>query len=247
MFGTLQYVCGLIRGDMKMKKLVVTLLGATLLVSGCGTETQKEDQTSQQNQESAQSKQDKQEHKKKEVDGVTYIDDILIVNKKVTLPSTYNPGVNPKAQQAMQQLLKDGNAKGLNMSVGSGFRSYQEQEQLFNSYVERDGKEKAMTYSAVPGQSEHQTGLAFDVVSDNTDTNFTEAFGKTDAGKWLAQHAHEYGFIIRYPKGQSDVTGYQYEPWHLRYVGVDTATDIHDSHQTLEAYVGLDTKSKDKD
>ncbi|UXR86861.1 M15 family metallopeptidase [Staphylococcus felis] len=178
-------------------------------------------------------------HVKKVAKGVTYIDGILIVNKQIELPKTFNPGENQTAKSALQTLLKDANQKGHHLSMASGFRSYALQEQLFNDYVERDGKVKAMTYSAPPGHSEHQSGLAFDIVSENTDTNFTEAFGKTEAGAWIERHASDYGFIIRYPKGKSDITGYQYEPWHLRYVGQSIAQKLKREKTTLEEYVGL--------
>ena len=96
-----------------------------------------------------------------------------------------------------------------------------------------DGKEVANTYSALPGHSEHQTGLAFDIGS------VERSFVDTSEAKWIEENAHLYGFIVRYPKGKSDITGYIYEPWHVRYLGIDIATDVKNSGLTLEEYLGL--------
>ena len=163
----------------------------------------------------------------------TYINGILIVNKKYSIPSTYNPGVNQTAYNALQELQKEATKNGHSIPLVSGFRSYQRQETIYNNYVAKDGVEKADTYSARPGHSEHQTGLAFDVgaIDDN--------YGNTPAGKWLTENAHKYGFIIRYLKGKEHITGYKYEPWHIRYVGVDHATKIYNSNITLEEYLGV--------
>ena len=163
----------------------------------------------------------------------TYIKGILIVNKKYHLPSTYNPGVNPTARSALSQLQSAANQAGFDMPLISGFRSYNTQNTLFNNYVARDGEALANTYSARPGQSEHQTGLAFDIgaIDDN--------YGDTPAGKWLSENAHHYGFIIRYLKGKENITGYQYEPWHVRYVGTEVATAIYNQGITLEEYLGV--------
>ncbi|MEG0486259.1 MAG: M15 family metallopeptidase, partial [Oscillospiraceae bacterium] len=102
------------------------------------------------------------------------------------------------------------------------------------------GVEAADRYSARPGYSEHQTGLTYDIgEKGKEDVWLTEAFGETPAGKWVAEHAHEYGFIMRYPKGKEEITGYMYESWHFRYVGVDIATEIYKRQGTLEEYLGI--------
>ena len=90
----------------------------------------------------------------------------------------------------------------------------------------------------MPGSSEHQTGLTIDVSAQSVSYRLDQSFGDTKEGKWLAKHCHEYGFIIRYPEGKTHITGYDYEPWHLRYVGVDTAKEITGSGLTLEEYLG---------
>ena len=161
----------------------------------------------------------------------TYIKGILIVNKKYSLPANYNPGVDQTAAAALKQLQQAASTAGHNIPLISGFRSYSRQQTLYNNYVARDGQALADTYSARPGQSEHQTGLAFDVgkLDDN--------YGSTPAGIWLKENCHKYGFIIRYPKGKESITGYQYEPWHIRYVGVDHATKIMNQNITLEEYL----------
>ena len=169
----------------------------------------------------------------KEVDGITYVDGILIVNKKYGLPKDYNPGVNEEANKALKLMQSDAKSMNLNLALVSGYRSYETQEKLYNKYVKKDGEKIASTYSAMPGHSEHQTGLAFDVGS------VSEEFANTYDAKWLAENAHLYGFIIRYPKGKTDITGYIYEPWHIRYLGIDIATKVKNSGLTLEEYLKI--------
>ena len=117
------------------------------------------------------------------------------------------------------------NEKGYELIARSGYRSYDTQVMLYDRYVKEDGVEAADTYSARPGHSEHQTGLTIDITSDSVHGGLTETFGETDEGKWVAENAHRFGFIIRYPENRVDETGYQYEPWHLRYVGTEAASD----------------------
>ncbi len=163
----------------------------------------------------------------------TYIKGILIVNKKYHLPASYNPGVDPTAGDALAVLQNAAKGAGFNMPLLSGFRSYTRQTTLYNNYVKNYGEEKASTFSAKPGQSEHQSGLAFDV------GELSDTYGDTPAGRWLADNAHKYGFIIRYLKGKESITGYQYEPWHIRYVGKSVAEDIYKRQVTLEEYLGV--------
>ncbi|MGN0666495.1 MAG: D-alanyl-D-alanine carboxypeptidase family protein [Huintestinicola sp.] len=163
----------------------------------------------------------------------TYISGILIANKSYPLPPDYNPGVDPEAEDAFEKMQEAASEEGLNIWIASGFRSYEYQQKLYNRYVEQHGKDEADRFSARAGYSEHQTGLAFDL---NT---IDDSFGETAEGKWVAEHAHEYGFIIRYPKGKEDITGYMYEPWHLRYLGTETATAVYESGMTLEEFLGI--------
>ena len=164
----------------------------------------------------------------------TYIDGVLLVNKEYALPRSYGDGEDEAAYEALLKLQEGARQAGYSMPLMSGFRSFETQDKLYNKYVEEDGVAKADTYSAWPGHSEHQTGLAFDV--GWVDLQFAD----TGAGQWLAQHSHEYGFIIRYPEGKEGVTGYQYEPWHVRYLGVDLATKVYESGLCLEEYLGVD-------
>lgn len=168
------------------------------------------------------------------IDGKTYVDGVLIANKTYSLPEDYNPGgLLPECKEAFALMQRAAAAKGLNIYISSGFRSYASQKSIYNRYVGRDGRALADTYSARPGHSEHQTGLAVDL---NT---ITQSFGRTKEGRWVAEHCHEYGFIIRYPEGKAHITGYCFEPWHLRYVGIDAATEIARSGLCLEEYYGI--------
>ncbi|MBQ8177081.1 MAG: M15 family metallopeptidase [Oscillospiraceae bacterium] len=164
---------------------------------------------------------------------LTYIDGILIANKTYALPADYAPGVDPQAEAAFYEMQADAYELGLNLYISSGYRSYDYQAGLYQRYVERSGKTEADRYSARPGYSEHQTGLAFDL---NT---ISDEFKDTDEGKWVAENCHKYGFIVRYPEDKESVTGYMYEPWHIRYLGTDTATAVYESGLCLEEYLGI--------
>ena len=120
----------------------------------------------------------------------------------------------------------------------SAYRSYEYQVNLYDSYVKRDGKDKADIYSARPGYSEHQTGLVVDIDNGKIDYN---NFESTEEFKWMEENAHIYGFILRYPYGKTNETGYMYEPWHFRYVGVDLATTLYNNGDwiTLEDYFDI--------
>lgn len=176
------------------------------------------------------------EHLIQTINGVTYVDGILIVNKTYSLPADYGvTEMNPIALESFQKLASDAALLGLKIECTSGYRSYEWQETIYNNYVASDGVLNADTYSARPGHSEHQTGLAIDVNSISND------FIGTPECEWLAQNAHRYGFIIRYPEGKEQYTGYQYEPWHIRYIGVDAATAVYNSGLCLEEYLGIDS------
>lgn len=167
---------------------------------------------------------------------LTYIKGILIANKTYALPSDYNPGLDPTTKNYFEKLSIAAAEEGLDIYLSSGFRSYEYQSQIYNNYSNIYGSETADTFSARPGHSEHQTGLAIDV---NT---IDDSFAGTPEAIWLAEHAHEFGFIIRYPADKVDITGYKYEPWHIRYLGVELATDVYNSGLCLEEYLGIDSK-----
>lgn len=162
----------------------------------------------------------------------TYINGILLVNKQYPIPRDFG-GENQEAYEALLSLQNGALLAGYDMSLLSGYRSYDYQKSLYESYVARDGEEAANRYSAKPGTSEHQSGLAFDV------GEMTWDYGETAAGKWLKENCAQYGFILRYMEGKEHITGYMYEPWHIRYVGVEHATAIMNQNITLEEYLGV--------
>ncbi len=174
--------------------------------------------------------------------GIATVDGILIANKSYSLPKTYPASSLTKEVQdafdLMKQAAKDA---GHTLTVKSGYRSYERQEYLFNNYVKNDGLEDALTYSARPGHSEHQTGLGMDINTAST------AESKQPSVKvtldWLNENAYKFGFVLRYPDGKSDITGYIFEPWHYRYVGCDLAEKLYNNGDwiTLEEYFGIDS------
>ena len=170
--------------------------------------------------------------------GITYIDGYLIANKTYALPSNYNPGLNSNVQKQANIMFADAKKQGLNIYISSGFRSYNTQKNIYNNYVNRDGKTAADTYSARPGHSEHQSGLAFDVNQINS------SFDNTAEARWLASNCYKYGFILRYPSGKDGETGYRYESWHFRYVGNDLAIKLYNGGNwiTMESYFGITSK-----
>ena len=165
----------------------------------------------------------------------TYINGILLVNKDYGLPPTFGNGDDPTALAKLQQLQREAQAQGINISNSySGYRSYQDQTQLYNNYVNLHGEEKANTFSAKPGFSEHQTGLTFDLKDFNG-----QLVEDPITSQWIKDNCAKYGFIVRYPEGKEDITGYIYEPWHLRYVGEEVANKIMNNNTTLEKYLGV--------
>ncbi len=178
-----------------------------------------------------------------------------IVNRERPLPDGYVPpdltvpdvrlrlGAGEEQMQfsqqavpALEDMFAAAGDDGVELVFGSGYRSEQLQAQFYNSYVERDGQEAADRYSARPGTSEHQTGLAVDITTPSGECHLEVCFEDLPQGQWLSENAHRYGFIIRYPEGKEDITGYQYEPWHLRYVGEELATELYETGQTMEEF-----------
>ena len=162
-------------------------------------------------------------------------DEIVVANKHYPMSKDYNPGENPTAKAELLKLIAAMQQAGFPISDHySGFRSYETQTQLYQNYVNKDGKAEADRYSARPGYSEHQTGLAFDLVGTNGDLVTEEK-----ATQWLLDHAADYGFVVRYLKGKEKETGYMAEEWHLRYVGKE-AKEIAASGLSLEEYYGFE-------
>lgn len=167
-------------------------------------------------------------------------DDLVVPDTTLRLArTTEQMQMRIEPAKHLEDLITDAGEAGYKLAISSGFRSEALQKQFYNSYVRIDGKTKADTYSARPGYSEHQTGLAVDLGRTDQKCQLEICFGETAEGKWLASHAHRYGFIIRYPKAAAATTGYQYEPWHLRYVGTNLAAEIHRTGKTLEEFFDL--------
>lgn len=179
----------------------------------------------------------------------------VLVNKQHKLPEEYNPTdlvypdvrfifaekiekrmMRQDAATALEKLFAAAEDDNIQLAGVSAYRSHKTQTTLFDRYVKRDGLEKARTYSALPGTSEHETGLAIDVSGSDGKCAAADCFADTKEAQWLEKYAQEYGFIIRYLEGKEKITGYQYEPWHLRYVGVDVATEMVKSGEVLEEY-----------
>lgn len=179
-----------------------------------------------------------------------------LVNKRFYLPADYRPTdlVEPKvrfifqeahekrlmreeAARALETMFAAAEKDGLYLAGVSGFRSYETQKSLFAYYVRTQGEETARKYSAEPGHSEHQTGLAMDISGSTGECAVEDCFAESPEARWLADRGPEFGFIIRYPKGKESITGYNYEPWHLRYVGTAMSKEIAARGLTLEEYL----------
>lgn len=178
---------------------------------------------------------------------------IILINKQHPIPEDYeftlatikgSMKCDERIIPELQQMMKDAQADGIALVIRSPYRDYERQIYLFNRKVKAYIKQKMSYLEAyrttaqavtIPGASEHQVGLALDITS-NTYSTLTEGFADTEAGRWLASHSHEYGFILRYPKGKEDLTGITFEPWHFRYVGKTAAKYIYDNDLTLEEF-----------
>ena len=172
----------------------------------------------------------------------------ILVNKYIYLPNDYIPdnlaeinneyAIDNKqlvyeAKEKFEEMCDDAKANGYTIRAISAYRDYEYQKNLYDKYLSTDTKENVDTYSARPGHSEHQTGLVVDV--DNSTTNF-ENFESTEEYKWMRENSYKYGFILRYPKGKEDITGYSYESWHYRYVGKTIAKYIYENNITFDEY-----------
>jgi LAS superfamily LD-carboxypeptidase LdcB len=181
-------------------------------------------------------------------------DTLVLVNKNNALSPDYVPDslVTPnvpnvnkskikmasEAAEALEALFQQAKEDNINITAISGYRSYALQDQIFASNVKKyQSVAAANQFSAKPGQSEHQTGLAMDISSPSLNYQLKQSFAQTKEGVWLKENAPKYGFILRYQKGKEDITGYQFEPWHFRYVGVDAALEISEANITLEEYL----------
>lgn len=168
---------------------------------------------------------------------------VALVKPDVT-PTTPEKAENiymqPEAAAALEELFDGAAQAGLTLYATSGYRSYSTQKAIFNRKLQTMSESSANRSVAKAGYSEHQTGLAMDVEGETTKgSGLVQDFGDSPEGIWLAQHCHEYGFIIRYPKGKTNITGYIYEPWHVRYVGREAAQEITELDVTFEEYIAM--------
>lgn len=157
--------------------------------------------------------------------------DLKIMDKKYTKGERL---LRKEAKEHIEKLIEDASHLKYQIKVTSAYRSFAYQQNLFDYYVKNKGLTYASLCSAMPGHSEHQTGLAIDVEGSNEDYN---QFEKSKEFSWMSQNAHHYGFILRYPKGKEEITGFKYEPWHYRYVGKSLATYLYKNNLTLEEYI----------
>jgi len=191
-----------------------------------------------------------------ELDTTTPDSYTVLVNKQYNLPHGYEPtdlvipnvlfpfkeynqkkNMREVPAHALEELFNQAENEGVLLYAVSGYRSYERQNGIYNSNVNNHGQEYTDKYSAKPGHSEHQTGLAMDVSCPDVNFDLVESFGDTKEGLWLKNNAHKFGFILRYPKGSKDIVGYNYEPWHIRYVGKDISMEIHEKNITFEEYL----------
>lgn len=165
-------------------------------------------------------------------------EDLVIPGVEYSYKGTYEKSYMRKAvAEAIEKMFKEASKKKkLKLKVVSAYRSYKRQEAIYQNNINTRGEDDTNKVSAKPGCSEHQTGLAVDVSSDTVNCTIEKSFASCPEGKWLAKNCHRFGFIIRYPKGKSSITGYSYEPWHIRYVGVNLAKYIYKKKITLEEY-----------
>lgn len=173
---------------------------------------------------------------RKVIDGVTTVGGIVIANKSIKLPPEFGSHlsldeVEPEVYSALAEMNEYSDHQYLNRS---GYRSYWDQKAIFQNYCDMYGYEEANTFSSQAGHSEHQTGLTMDLDA------FEESYGTTPEGIWLAENCYKFGFIIRYPKGKEHITGYTYEPWHVRYIGKSTAKLVYDSGLSLEEFFNVE-------
>lgn len=248
-----------------MKRLkrswIIGLLSVSTLLVSCSSESVNEasvDDQQQTDQQTSSSETQNQTSDEKAIfeNAIFESGNILrLVNKSYPLEEGYEPSdlktievptvnqtveANMMREEAADQLKKLFDAAledGIQLYANSGYRSYNVQKITYEHFVQSHGEAEAKKFSAQPGYSEHQTGLAMDVTSASAGYGLTQAFGQTPEGIWVKDNAYKFGFIIRYLEGKEDITGYMYEPWHIRYVGEEAAQLIHDSGVTYEEYL----------
>lgn len=247
-----------LKNKKKKRCLIVAagLLCGVLALSGCGSSGEEGADLNGQKQEQPEGGQKGASDGGGEQKVQQNEEFLILINKTHPVDENYKPddltgikyfasdrspeGRYMRAEAAAQfeKLVEAAAQEGCELVMTTAYRSYGFQNILYTNYVKQSGEEAANKFSAKPGQSEHQSGLAVDVSGPSVDYRLSDDFGETPEGAWMAEHAHEFGFILRFPLGKEDITGYQYEPWHLRYVGQPAADEIYKQGITLEEYLG---------
>jgi D-alanyl-D-alanine carboxypeptidase len=180
-------------------------------------------------------------NKQHPIQPVNYVPaDLTVPSVPLVSPGADNMQMRAATASAITQLFANAKQAGLNLEVVSGYRSYTYQQTVYSRYVTRSGQTTADQESARPGYSEHQTGLAVDIGAASGKCALEACLGTTPEGQWLAANAYRYGFILRYPADKVTVTGYEYEPWHFRYVGTGLSSEMHQQDiETLEEFFGV--------
>lgn len=176
--------------------------------------------------------------------GIATIDEHVWVNKSYSLPKNYGVGgITPQTQAAYKALYDAAKADGLNLIITSGYRTWDKQNAMFENYVKTETFEKAIIHAARPGHSEHHTGEALDMVTLDPKKPTSQQTDNKVITAWLVENAHRFGFILRYPEGKTEQTGYMFEPWHYRYVGLPLAEILRNDGEwiTVEEYYGIDS------
>lgn len=273
-----------------MKRVIIPIVGASLLLSGCNfldglnffdkKDNENIGHVNEPNGTSGQNNSGQQNvgsgstdnglaleaqffNNVEVVDGKKVIQNPLntlaLVNKDYALPADYEPEdlvipnvtfsfgnqdiekayLRKEAAEKLEVMFTAAKLDGIDLFAVSGYRSYKRQEDIFNYEVGMSGREQAELVVAFPGNSEHQSGLAMDISGPSVNYALTQELGEHPEGQWLANNGHKYGFILRYPQGKEDITGYSYEPWHLRYVGEEAAAVMYEKDLTLEEYFNI--------
>lgn len=170
------------------------------------------------------------------------VDGLLIVNKAYSLPEDYDPGLKEDVEKSFNLMKSEMARDGLDIKIISGYRSYKDQEKTYNSQVKAYGKEEADRVAAKPGFSEHQTGYALDLFTNDDSVTVSNSFDSTREAEWLEKNSYKYGFILRYPKDKEEITGYAHESCHFRYVGPELAKKLFETGQTIEEYYNIEAK-----
>lgn len=166
--------------------------------------------------------------------------DLVVPNVPLRVPGNESMRLRQPAARALEGMFAAAKSDRLDLQISSGYRSYTYQTGTYNSYVKQSGQAYADSISARPGYSEHQTGLAVDIEPVSRQCEIVQCFESTPEGKWLAANSYKYGFLLRYPADKVSVTGYDYEPWHFRYIGVSLAGQMRKTGvETLEEFFGV--------